>query len=146
MCRRDCFVFLDVLIDGRVLAFTLAVAAATSLLFGAVPALRAAHVPPIEALREQGRSATESGPQHARCRGPGVVHDGCGGRLAAGQASRPHGSSGRAPRGLVDRVQPFFAILNSPIPGSPLMLPVAVPLTTLPSRVRSTALSSVLPN
>jgi predicted permease len=54
------FVFLDVSIDWRVVGFTVAVAAATSLLFGTMPALRASHVPPIDALKEQGRTTTES--------------------------------------------------------------------------------------
>ena len=53
-------VFLDVSIDWRVLGFTLAIAAATSLLFGIAPALRASHVPPIDALKDHSRTTTES--------------------------------------------------------------------------------------
>jgi predicted permease len=53
-------VFLDVSIEWRVLGFTFVVAAATSLLFGTAPAWRASHVPPIEAVKEQGRLVTES--------------------------------------------------------------------------------------
>ena len=53
-------VFLDVGLDWRMLAFTAAVAGATALLFGTVPALRASRVAPIEALKEQGRG-TSSG-------------------------------------------------------------------------------------
>jgi predicted permease len=53
-------VFLDVGIDWRMLGFTGAVAVGTALLFGIVPALRAARVAPIEAMREQGRG-TSSG-------------------------------------------------------------------------------------
>jgi len=53
-------VFLDVGIDWRVLAFAAAVAAATAILFGVVPALRAARVAPIDAMKEHGRG-TSSG-------------------------------------------------------------------------------------
>ena len=49
-------VFLDLSLDWRVLAFTIAVTAATALLFGTAPALRAAGVAPIEALKEHARS------------------------------------------------------------------------------------------
>jgi putative ABC transport system permease protein len=51
----------DVAIDGRVLLFTLAVSVGTGLLFGIAPALQAARVPPLEALRAGGRAATTSG-------------------------------------------------------------------------------------
>jgi predicted permease len=64
-------VFLDVGVDWRMLAFTAAVAVATALLFGIVPALRAARVAPIEAMREQGRG-TSSG-RRAGLAGPLVV-------------------------------------------------------------------------
>jgi putative ABC transport system permease protein len=50
-------VFLDLSIDWRVLGFTAAVAVGTALLFGTAPALTAARVQPIEALKEQGRGA-----------------------------------------------------------------------------------------
>ena len=49
-------IMLDVGIDWMVLAFTAAVAMATALLFGTVPAIRATRVQPNDALREQGRS------------------------------------------------------------------------------------------
>jgi predicted permease len=49
-------VFLDLSPDWRVLAFTTGVAVATALLFGAAPALRAASVAPMEAIKDQGRS------------------------------------------------------------------------------------------
>ncbi len=49
-------VSLDLSLDWRVLAFTVAVAVTTALLFGVVPALRAGRVQPTEALKEQGRS------------------------------------------------------------------------------------------
>jgi putative ABC transport system permease protein len=52
-------VFLDTRLDWRVLAFTTAVAVAVALLFGVAPTLRASHTSPIDALREQGRGATE---------------------------------------------------------------------------------------
>jgi predicted permease len=54
-------VFLDVSIDGRVLAFTVAVSALTALLFGTVPAFRAARAQPIDALKDKGRMATGHG-------------------------------------------------------------------------------------
>jgi putative ABC transport system permease protein len=49
-------VFLDLSIDWRVLAFTAAVAIATAVLFGTVPALRGTRVEPNEALKAQGRA------------------------------------------------------------------------------------------
>lgn len=53
-------VFLAVGLDWQMLAFTAAVAAGTALLFGTVPAIRAARVAPIEAMKDQGRG-TSSG-------------------------------------------------------------------------------------
>lgn len=49
-------VLLDLTPDGRVLLFTIAVTAITALLFGTVPALRAADTAPIEALKGHGRT------------------------------------------------------------------------------------------
>ena len=49
-------VCLDVSIDGRVLAFTIAVAVATTLFFGSAPAFRTSGVAPIDALKEHGRT------------------------------------------------------------------------------------------
>jgi putative ABC transport system permease protein len=51
-------VFLDLSIDSRVLVFTMGVTVATALLFGTAPALRAADIEPIEAIKEHGRGAT----------------------------------------------------------------------------------------
>jgi predicted permease len=51
----------EVGIDGGVLMFTLAVSVATGILFGIAPALAAARVPPLEALRSGGRTSTGSG-------------------------------------------------------------------------------------
>jgi putative ABC transport system permease protein len=53
-------VFVDVTIDGRVLAFAAAVTALTAVLFGTAPALRAAGVAPTDALKQQGRTSTDS--------------------------------------------------------------------------------------
>jgi predicted permease len=53
-------VFLDVGIDWRLLAFTGAIAVGTAILFGTLPAIRAARVAPIDALKEHGRG-TSSG-------------------------------------------------------------------------------------
>jgi predicted permease len=50
-------VFLDLSIDWRVLAFTSGVTGLTALLFGTVPAFRAAGVAPMEAIKDQGRGA-----------------------------------------------------------------------------------------
>jgi predicted permease len=55
------FVFLDVGLDWRVLGFTAAVAVGTALLFGTVPALRAARVQPGDALKEHGRTVAGEG-------------------------------------------------------------------------------------
>jgi putative ABC transport system permease protein len=51
-------VALDLSIDWRVFAFTAAVTVATAVLFGTVPAVRAAGVAPIESMKEQGRGTT----------------------------------------------------------------------------------------
>jgi putative ABC transport system permease protein len=48
-------VFLDLSLDWRLLAFAIAVAIATLLLFGIAPAIRASSVAPMEALKEHGR-------------------------------------------------------------------------------------------
>ncbi len=61
-------VFLDMPVDWRMLGFTTAVAVATALLFGTVPALRAARVEPNDALKDQGRSVAAG-----RRRGPRPV-------------------------------------------------------------------------
>ena len=52
-------VFLDLALDWRVLAFTSGVTVVTALLFGTAPALRAAAVAPMEAIKEHGRGGSE---------------------------------------------------------------------------------------
>jgi predicted permease len=47
--------FVDLAVDWRVLGFTAAVAVATAVLFGTVPALGATRIQPVEAMKEQGR-------------------------------------------------------------------------------------------
>ncbi len=54
-------VSLDLHLDSRVLAFTAAITIAAALVFGIGPALRATARPPIDALKEPGRSAAASG-------------------------------------------------------------------------------------
>jgi putative ABC transport system permease protein len=54
-------VFLELSIDARVLAFTVAVAALTTLLFATAPAFRAASVAPIDALRDRTRGSGRKG-------------------------------------------------------------------------------------
>ena len=54
-------VTLDLSLDWRVLAFTVAVTAATAVLFGTAPAFRARRIAPIDALKEQGRGALGDG-------------------------------------------------------------------------------------
>jgi predicted permease len=49
-------VFLDLSIDGRLLAFTVGITAVTTLLFGTAPAVRASGAAPMDALKEQGRT------------------------------------------------------------------------------------------
>jgi putative ABC transport system permease protein len=51
-------VTLDLSLDWRVLAFTVAVTAATTVLFGTAPAFRATRAAPIDALKGQGRGAS----------------------------------------------------------------------------------------
>ena len=55
-------VFLDLSLDWRVLAFGMLVTAATTVLFGAAPAFRAAAAAPIDALKEHGRGTSEGSP------------------------------------------------------------------------------------
>ena len=57
LSAQNLTVFLDLSPDWRVLAFTSGVTVGTALLFGAAPALRAAGVAPLEAIKEQGRGA-----------------------------------------------------------------------------------------
>jgi predicted permease len=57
LSTQNLTVFLDLSTDWRVLAFTTGVTVATALLFGAAPALRAAGVAPMEAIKDQGRGA-----------------------------------------------------------------------------------------
>ena len=64
-------VFVDVSLDWRALAFTMAVTVGTALLFGLTPALRASRVDPGEALKEQGR--TVAGERHRMLGQPLVV-------------------------------------------------------------------------
>ena len=54
-------VTLDLSLDWRVLAFTVAVTAATAVLFGTAPAFTARRIAPIDALKEQGRGALGDG-------------------------------------------------------------------------------------
>jgi predicted permease len=49
-------VFLDLTLDGRVMAFTAAVAMLTALIFGLAPALGVSRATPIEVLKQQSRS------------------------------------------------------------------------------------------
>ncbi len=55
-------VFLDLSLDWRVLAFTIAVTMTTALLFGTAPALSASGAAPIDALKEHGRGSSSGSP------------------------------------------------------------------------------------
>ena len=57
--RSDRIVSLDLSIDPRVLAFTIAVSVATGLLFGLAPVWRAGRVDPQAAMKAQGRGVVE---------------------------------------------------------------------------------------
>jgi putative ABC transport system permease protein len=50
-------VFLDLSADWRMLAFTIGATVTTALLFGTAPAIRAAEIEPMEAIKEHGRGA-----------------------------------------------------------------------------------------
>ena len=50
-------VFLDMSIDSRIVMFAVAVTVLTTLVFGTAPAVRASSVNPIDALKDQGRTA-----------------------------------------------------------------------------------------
>jgi predicted permease len=54
-------VYLDIGVDWRMLAFTGAVAVLTTLLFGVAPAMRSANAPPLDAMKEHGRSTSAKG-------------------------------------------------------------------------------------
>jgi putative ABC transport system permease protein len=56
LSTADTPVALDLPLDWRVLAMTAGITIATALLFGTAPALRAARVGPVEALKDHGRS------------------------------------------------------------------------------------------
>ena len=58
LATRDDPVHLELPLDWRVLAFTIGAATATALLFGIMPALRAARAQPIDAMKEHGRGTT----------------------------------------------------------------------------------------
>jgi len=55
-------IFLDLALDARVLGFTIGITVLTTLVFGSAPAIRAARVPPIEALKRHGRSSDGQAP------------------------------------------------------------------------------------
>lgn len=59
MAMRGEAVWLDLSIDGRILAFTLVVATGTALFFGLVPAWRSARVDPRSAMKSNDRSIAE---------------------------------------------------------------------------------------
>jgi predicted permease len=59
LTRSTDAVFLDLGVDGRVLAFTVTVAVATGILFGLAPAWRATRVDPQTALKANGRGVLE---------------------------------------------------------------------------------------
>jgi putative ABC transport system permease protein len=50
-------VFLDLSIDGRIVGFAVAMTTLTTLVFGTAPAFRASRAAPMDALKDQGRSA-----------------------------------------------------------------------------------------
>jgi predicted permease len=53
-------VFLDLSLDGRVLAFTLAVTVIVTIVFGTAPAFRASGAAPIDALKQHGRTVASA--------------------------------------------------------------------------------------
>lgn len=53
-------IVLDLSIDRRILAFTVATTALVTLLFGTAPAFRTSSVTPLDALKEQGRTSTSA--------------------------------------------------------------------------------------
>jgi predicted permease len=64
LTTRRSIVWLDLAIDGRVLAFTVAIAIGTALLFGLIPAWRATRVDPQAAMKAGGRGVRGSDGRH----------------------------------------------------------------------------------
>ena len=60
LTAKEAWISVDLHPDWRVLAFTLAIAVATCVIFGLAPALRAAQSKPVEALKSGSRSLTSS--------------------------------------------------------------------------------------
>jgi predicted permease len=58
LSTSDYAVSMDLSLDWRVLVFTATVTVATGVLFGTVPALRAGHIAPMEALTDSGRGTS----------------------------------------------------------------------------------------
>ncbi|MFI5231839.1 MAG: ADOP family duplicated permease [Gemmatimonadales bacterium] len=64
LSTRQNFVWLDLAIDGRVLAFTALIAGGTAVLFGLLPAWRATRVDPQAAMKAGGRGVIGSDARH----------------------------------------------------------------------------------
>jgi putative ABC transport system permease protein len=65
LATQNVAVFLDLSPDWRVLLFTSGVTIVTALLFGAIPAMRAAGIAPMEAIKRQGRGVGSGRPSIA---------------------------------------------------------------------------------
>ena len=92
-------------IDGRVLAFALAISVASSLLFGLIPALQASRVNLSDVLKEGGRGGERLPPPRPQraAGGGGVARDGAAGRRRADDA-RLHAEQGELPGFSTERL------------------------------------------
>ena len=96
-------VHLEMSLDWRILGFTAAVAIATAVIFGTVPALRATRVEPNDAMKAQGRGDRRTEPLRARQPARRRAGRAVAGAAGRGRAVHAHVRVAREPRPGFDR-------------------------------------------